>query len=85
MSLPMNCPALIVNFYNHWLCDVLNKGYGVDKDNTPSELFDKLNHILNIGDYPVNSKLDSAKSIIDGNAVNRILALLDVKKNKDSQ
>lgn len=83
MSLPMNCPALIVDFYNYWLCDVIHKGYGVNKVNSPLELYNELKCIIDDSERKNNPRLELAKSIIDGNAVNRILALSDIDRVKD--
>lgn len=76
MSLPMNCPAFIIDLYNHWLCDILNKSYSIEKVNTSEKLYQRVLEKLNgLENKKTDLMLSSAKRVIDGNAVNRILNL----------
>jgi hypothetical protein len=76
MTLPMNCTAFIIDLHNHWLCDILNKSYSIEKVNTTEKLYycllEKLKKSKN---KTADLNSSPAKSVIDGNAVNRILNL----------
>jgi hypothetical protein len=75
MAIAVNRPSLIIDFNNLQACDIVRQGYGVEKIGTPAILHTRLAEIFS-GNFIYDSRESRiAMSIIDGKAVQRILAL----------
>jgi hypothetical protein len=75
LAVSARCPAFIVDFHGHWICDAMHRAFGVDKVTTPKELRRHLALVFRGEPIHESSERRIAESVVDGRAVERILAM----------